>query len=451
MHKPKLYRRLCALALALALSLSISPAATSYASSTTDAAASLEESVASSEGSETPTTEGASESASSEESSEASPSEESSEASSSEESSEASSSEESSEASSSEESSEASSSEESESSAGESAEDSIITGWVTIDDAAYYILSDGTYATGSVKIDDIYYIFNSEGVLQNNGKNSVTKVGSKYYAANKYGKALTGWRKVGGKKYYAYKSNGLCYCNASKKIDDIYYIFSSTANLCTGDETAIYQLGDSYYCADENGAASFGWNLLGSKLYYAATSGKLKVSTTYQGITFKSNGVAKKGSAATAKKYVMKVFASITTEDMTKTQKLKACWKYCTSSKFRYLSKYPDLTSSTWQWDTAYDMLSTKKGNCYSFACAFAALASECGYDAKVVCGRVKGNRDGASDGMTRHSWVMIGSKHYDPEAQFAGWYTGCYGKSSYSIKHTMDTITYYRTGKLAK
>lgn len=52
------------------------------------------------------------------------------------------------------------------------------------------------------------------------------------------------------------------------------------------------------------------------------------------------------------------------------------------------------------------------------YACAFAALAREIGYDPYVVCGRVPGTRDGAGDGFTRHSWVIINGLHYDPEGQ---------------------------------
>ena len=58
----------------------------------------------------------------------------------------------------------------------------------------------------------------------------------------------------------------------------------------------------------------------------------------------------------------------------------------------------------------------------------FAALAREIGYDPYVICGRVPGSRDGAGDGYTRHSWVIINGLHYDPEGQAKGWHTGVYG-----------------------
>ena len=53
-------------------------------------------------------------------------------------------------------------------------------------------------------------------------------------------------------------------------------------------------------------------------------------------------------------------------------------------------------------------MLTTGGGDCYGFACTFAAMARELGYNPYVVLGRVSGTRDGAADGLTRHGWVMI-------------------------------------------
>lgn len=80
-------------------------------------------------------------------------------------------------------------------------------------------------------------------------------------------------------------------------------------------------------------------------------------------------------------------------------------------------------------------------GDCYGFACTFAAMAREIGYNPYVVLGRVSGTRDGAADGLTSHGWVIIDGCYYDPEAQFAGWYRGVYGSSSYDINHQIKSI----------
>ena len=65
-------------------------------------------------------------------------------------------------------------------------------------------------------------------------------------------------------------------------------------------------------------------------------------------------------------------------------------------------------------------MLVSGGGDCYGFACTFAAMAREIGYNPYVVLGRVSGTRDGAADGLTSHGWVIIDGCYYDPES------TGC-------------------------
>jgi hypothetical protein len=141
-------------------------------------------------------------------------------------------------------------------------------------------------------------------------------------------------------------------------------------------------------------------------------------------------------------KATQEILKQITTSSMTKSRKLEAVWRYVTSgANFSYWPKYPNLSKKGWQKETALDMLTTRKGNCYSFACAFAALASEIGYSPSIICGRVSGSRDAAADGMTRHCWVQISGLFYDPEAQFAGWYRNVYGLPTYDIYHTIQRI----------
>lgn len=125
---------------------------------------------------------------------------------------------------------------------------------------------------------------------------------------------------------------------------------------------------------------------------------------------------------------------------MSKSEKLKACWNYVVGN-IHYSIYYPDLNKSGWQKELALRTLTTKGGNCYGFACAFAALASEVGYDPYIVCGRIVGTRDGAADGLTRHAWVRINGLNYDPESQYAGSYRGIYGTAEYGIYHTIQKV----------
>ena len=138
----------------------------------------------------------------------------------------------------------------------------------------------------------------------------------------------------------------------------------------------------------------------------------------------------------------MNTISRITNPGMSKSEKLYACWRYLTSSgNFYYSGYWPDFNKKGWQREVAYNMLVSGGGDCYGFACTFAAMAREIGYNPYVVLGRVSGTRDGAADGLTSHGWVIIDGCYYDPEAQFAGWYKGVYGSGSYDINHQIKSI----------
>ena len=102
--------------------------------------------------------------------------------------------------------------------------------------------------------------------------------------------------------------------------------------------------------------------------------------------------------------------------------------------------RVPDFTKKGWQKQEALDMFNSRAGGSYGFACAFAALASQAGYKATVVAGRVSSKEtstDDGGDGMVPHCWVIIDDKYYDPEAHYRGWWKDVYGYTTYSIAHT--------------
>jgi len=251
------------------------------------------------------------------------------------------------------------------------------------------------------------------------------------------------WITEKGKKYYL-KSNW-DFPAGSYKIDGIYYIFNAKGMLLQPEKDSLSTVGKTKYFVSPKGKPVPGWHIVSGKLYNAKKTGEVRKNTKYEGVTFGSTGAAKNDDACKLKKKVMTVVASITKSNMTKEQKLRACWNYMVSKKrFRYVSKYPNLNEKDWITKTACNMLSTKTGNCYSFACAFAALTKEIGYKPYVVCARISGRRDRARDGLTRHAWVRINGKYYDPEAQFAGWRGGIYGIKGYPIRHKIQKIVRY-------
>ena len=313
------------------------------------------------------------------------------------------------------------------------------SGWMKIDGGSYYFLPEtGIMASGCWEIEDDTYYFSPENGEMLAGWQE-TEMGRRYFSKND-GRMAAGWKNIKGRRYYFSKDDGDPAAGLTE-INGKYYLFHPDGRLAEEGKTSIVHAGSRIYCADKNGKPAAGWQVIGKKLYYASKTGKVKRNTVYRGITFGSSGAAKNNVNARLKIEAMKISESITKKNMPKSQKLAVCWAYVTDGRFRYAAKYPNLDAGGWQRKAAYDMLSSHTGNCYSFACVFAALAEEAGFRPYIVCGRVRGSRDRMADGYTRHAWVRINGRYYDPEAHYAGWRRGIYGNSSYPVSHTVQKI----------
>lgn len=130
-------------------------------------------------------------------------------------------------------------------------------------------------------------------------------------------------------------------------------------------------------------------------------------------------------------------------------EKLKKCFYYL-SSHYKYKRTYSNLyPSSAIMDDFAYEMFSTKKGNCHRYAATFAYIAKVLGYDSLMMSGETTSR----SGGWTPHGWskVKVSGKWYicDPDMQMMG--ISAYMKSTHpcrvrkSKKHTL----YAKNGKV--
>lgn len=282
-------------------------------------------------------------------------------------------------------------------------------------------------------------------------KKGLVKEGNSYYYYVNGKKVKSAWKTIKdsktGKKYkYYFKKDGRAVVGKSARLGGKVYLFDTKGRLVQKSKWTIVSVNDRFYYVGKTGQVATGWLLINNKLYRATSMGKFHLFTPSDGISFNSKTGAAVASTATSLKIkTMTIVDSITTDKMSKAQKLRACWNYVThSGGFYYSTIYPNLNQSGWQKDLALRMLTYKGGNCYGFACAFAALAKEVGYSPKLVCGRVSGTRDGAADGLTRHCWVTINGAYYDPEAEWKGWMRGIYGSGSYPISHTVQkTVTF--------
>ncbi len=118
------------------------------------------------------------------------------------------------------------------------------------------------------------------------------------------------------------------------------------------------------------------------------------------------------------------IFSKILKSNMTKAQKVRACYDYL-ASNFVYGTNYgyPDLSGCNYLSDSeyfivteAYSFLLSGSGTCESFASALTVMLKRLGYRAEVVYGLV-GLRAGGKGG---HYWtdVSLGGKHFVFDAQ---------------------------------
>lgn len=118
------------------------------------------------------------------------------------------------------------------------------------------------------------------------------------------------------------------------------------------------------------------------------------------------------------------VVAKITTSDMTKRQKLVACFNYVRNGTWNR-TLFPDRTRKNWKYKCAMDELTTRQHNCYGFSHSFAALAREVGCTPYII------------EIPLYHCFVQIDGKYWDN----LGWLMGA---DSPSKPYTADQKTLF-------
>jgi len=186
---------------------------------------------------------------------------------------------------------------------------------------------------------------------------------------------------------------------------------------------------------ESSGKLTKGWHQLGKKLYYTKAKGIIQIGGKADGLTINAKGYVK-ATPANVRKVMMdsldtrsaQVLASIAGSVSGRGAKLQRIWNFMSSrANFGYIRTYETFQPSTAR-SRALTMLNRRAGNCYDFACGFAALAKAAGYDAYVVYGLCPA----AGGGMTTHGWTyLVGAGYFDVEGNWAGWGPGVYGYGS--------------------
>lgn len=187
-----------------------------------------------------------------------------------------------------------------------------------------------------------------------------------------------------------------------------HYYYNAQGKKVTGK----VKIGSRYYYFDKNGVQRYGWQKIKGNYYFfrisAGTTGAYMVtSATVNGIHLDSSGRASK-SGTNARKLNLMVTANKIVEKICKPGMKK--WDRLRTS-FNYVKKhYPYYTwrqfrnTSDWEKDFAEDMFVRGRGDCISYAAAFAYMANAVGMkNVYVIC----------SGG---HGWAEIGGKVYDPD-----------------------------------
>ena len=137
--------------------------------------------------------------------------------------------------------------------------------------------------------------------------------------------------------------------------------------------------------------------------------------TTANGRKYQRNGKFVKGCQKVGREQLndlkayqnaRRIVNGVTTSGMSKTQKLKVCyrWMQCNGlGAWRTLSEGGDA----WCAINANDLFERRSGNCISYACAMAYIAKVIGYRNVYVCSR-------ASRKDNLHTWTEINGRVYD-------------------------------------
>ena len=141
-------------------------------------------------------------------------------------------------------------------------------------------------------------------------------------------------------------------------------------------------------------------------MYYVYRDGKCAANRTVGGIRCTKDGYASNMDQVKCKLAAKKFIAQHTTANMTKEQKLRACFNYIVGYNRFVGNMSPtkeEFQTTTWVYKYGLQMFRNGlTGNCYGISSSFAAVAKELGYQPYVIT---------IPEG---HGFVMIDGRYYD-------------------------------------
>lgn len=230
------------------------------------------------------------------------------------------------------------------------------------------------------------------------------KGGYRYYVKNKPLK--NAWKRINN-RYYWFKGNGYAAQSGTFKIKNTYYVFDEKARRLAPKKSSVQKVKNNRYFVTSKGTpVSVGWHEYNGKMYYVYRDGKCAANRTVGGIRFTKDGYASNMDQVKCKLAAKKFIAQHTTANMTKEQKLRACFNYIVGYNRFVGNMSPtkeEFQTTTWVYKYGLQMFQNGlTGNCYGMSSSFAAVAKELGYQPYVIT---------IPEG---HGFVMIDGRYYD-------------------------------------
>ena len=158
------------------------------------------------------------------------------------------------------------------------------TGWKTVDNSKYYVLSDGSTATGWQEIGGNVYYFQASGAMATGWQNlngqpyyflddgqaasGTLTIGDDIHHFTTGGVPATGWFECEGQTFYLDRTGTPC--TGWQTIDGIPYCFDAEGLPCTGWQ----EENEKVYYLNEDGSVARGRHTIDGQVHYFTSSGE---------------------------------------------------------------------------------------------------------------------------------------------------------------------------------
>lgn len=159
---------------------------------------------------------------------------------------------------------------------------------------------------------------------------------------------------------------------------------------------------------------------IGTDLHCIKENGDPCLNETVDGILFDENGIASTGDAELDAYVRQKLPELVDPETMSSEDMLRKIYDFVRDDSFYLRGAIYETGETGWEVEEAVKMLSTGKGNCYSYAATFWALTRAIGYDTVCYSGTIGTHSN-------PHGWTEIefdGTPYiFDPTLEYEQWY----------------------------